>query len=70
VTSSLDRVVIDGTGLTGKCDFDLEWSPDQSSPDKPSIFAAMREQLGLRIDSERALVEVLVVDHADRPTEN
>jgi len=70
VTSSLGRFVIDRTGLTGKYDFDLEWSPDQSSPDKPSLFAAVQEQLGLRLDSERAPVEVLVVDHIERPTEN
>jgi uncharacterized protein (TIGR03435 family) len=69
-TSSLERIVIDRTGLTGNYDFDLEWSPDQSSPDKPSIFAAVREQLGLRIDSERAPVEVVVVDHIERPTED
>jgi uncharacterized protein (TIGR03435 family) len=70
VTNSLGRVVIDRTGLSGKYDFDVEWSPDQTSTDKPSLFAAVREQLGLRIDSERAPVEVLVVDHIERPTEN
>jgi uncharacterized protein (TIGR03435 family) len=55
---------------TGNYDFDLEWSPDQSSPDKPSIFAAVREQLGLRIDSERAPVEVIVIERLEKPTED
>jgi len=70
VTASLERVVIDKTGLTGKYDFDLEWSPDQTATDKPSIFTALREQLGLTIDSERAPVEVLVIDHIEKPTED
>jgi uncharacterized protein (TIGR03435 family) len=70
IISSLERVVIDKTGLTGKYDFDLEWSPDQTSTDNPSLFAAAREQLGLRIDSERAPVDVVVIDHVERPSEN
>src|SRR5262249_52269321 len=70
ITTSLERVVIDQTGLKAKYDFELEWSPDQTSTDKPSLFAAAREQLGLRIDSERAPVDVLVIDHVERPSEN
>jgi len=69
-TSSLGRVVLDRTGLRGLYDFDLEWSPDQTSPDKPSVFAAVQEQLGLKIDSDRAPVEVVVIDHIERPTED
>jgi uncharacterized protein (TIGR03435 family) len=69
-TGSLARVVINRTGLTGKYDFDLEWSPDQTSTDTPSLFAAMREQLGLKIDSERAAVDVVVIDHIEHPTED
>ena len=70
LTGSLARVVIDRTALTGLFDAELEWSPDQSSADKPSIFTAAQEQLGLKIESTRAPVEVLVIDHVERPTED
>ena len=70
LTSSLERVVMDKTALKQKYDFEIEWSPDQTSTDKPSLFAAAREQLGLRIDSQRAPVDVVVIDHVEKPTEN
>lgn len=70
LTGSLARVVIDRTTLTGVFDAELEWSPDQSSADKPSIFTAAQEQLGLKIESTRAPVEVMVIDHVERPTED
>jgi len=64
------RVVTDATGLTGKFDLQLQWSDDlqQTSADMPSIFTAVREQLGLRLDAKRALIDVLVIDHIERPT--
>jgi len=79
--SVLDRPVIDRTGLTGRYDFDLEWKVDGTqadrgpaptgadSNDKPDIFSAIRE-LGLRLEPARAPVEVLVIDHVERPDEN
>lgn len=70
LSGPLARVVVDRTALTGLFDAELEWSPDQSSTDKPSIFAAAQEQLGLKIESARAPVEVLVIDHVERPTED
>ena len=67
-----DRVVVDRSGLTGKFDWDLQWTPDQLSPDaaRPpglSLFTALREQLGLKLESQRGTVEVLVVERAERP---
>ncbi len=63
------RYVIDRTGLDGAYDLELEFTPDQS-PDTPgpSLFTAMQEQLGLKLESARAPVEVLVIDRVDRPT--
>lgn len=71
----LSRMVIDRTGLTGNFDFELRWTPDNlrsavANPtgDSPSIFAALQEQLGLRLESQRGPVEFLIVDSAERPT--
>jgi uncharacterized protein (TIGR03435 family) len=78
LASVLGRPVKDSTGLTGYYDFRLEWTPDE--PDNkanntgdqtgPSIFTAVQEQLGLRLDARRAPSEVLVIDHAELPAEN
>lgn len=72
------RFVIDKTGLTGPFDLDLQWTPDRpsagpatSSPaDGASLFAAVQEQLGLKLVAVRGPVEVLVLDSAERPTED
>ena len=63
------RNVVDKTGLTGSYDLELEFTPDQS-PDTsgPSLFTAMQEQLGLKLDAQRAPVEVLVIDRLEKPT--
>jgi len=80
----LDRPVVDQTGLLGKYDFDLEWADDETqfggklrkraSPDdgsdKPDFFAAVPQQLGLRLDATKGLVDVLVIDQVERPSEN
>lgn len=63
------RLVFDRTGLKGTFSVDLEWAEDPSS-DKPSIFAAVREQLGLKLDFLREPVDVVVIDHVERPTED
>ena len=62
------RSVVDKTGLAGAYDLELEFTPDQS-PDTtgPSLFTAMQEQLGLKLDAQRAPVEVLVIDRLERP---
>jgi uncharacterized protein (TIGR03435 family) len=59
----LDRPVLDRTGLPGEFDINLEWPPDE-------LFAALQEQLGLKLESQKAPVEVLVIDHATHPTAN
>ena len=76
----LNRVVVDRTGLDGRYDIALKWEPEQpgASPrttepratDSPSIFTAIQEQLGLKLDSDRGMVEVLVIDTLAHPTPN
>jgi uncharacterized protein (TIGR03435 family) len=70
--------VVDKTGLKGEFDVDLKWSPDQggaSSGDASgdaaiSIFTAVQEQLGLKLQSAKGPVETIVIDHAEIPTAN
>jgi uncharacterized protein (TIGR03435 family) len=67
----VDRPVIDMTGLKGAFTFTLEWTPDESPDAGASIFSAIQEQLGLKLEARKAPIGVLVVDSADRlPTEN
>jgi uncharacterized protein (TIGR03435 family) len=77
----LNRTVIDKTGLTGMFDFHLEFTPDDvtpgiaasgdaSDPLGPSILAALQEQLGLKLEAGKGPVELLVIDHVAKPTEN
>jgi uncharacterized protein (TIGR03435 family) len=79
----LGRTVIDKTGLTGSYDFVLQWTLEENGSFKsidgatptpessgPSIFTAIQEQLGLKLESQKGLGEVLVVDHAEKPSEN
>ena len=71
VGNRLGRIVLDKTGLSDSYDFTLDWAPEQA-PDSsvPSLVTALQEQLGLRIESARSPVEVLVIDSIDRPSEN
>lgn len=63
--------VVDRTGLAGAFDIDLKWTPEDDPGDGPSLFTAIQEQLGLRLEPGKAPVEVLVVDSAERvPTDN
>ena len=79
----LDRPVVDKTGLSGKYDFDLEWADDESQfggrlrkrasaddSDKPDLFAAMQQQLGLRLEATKGPVETIVIDQVDKPSAN
>jgi uncharacterized protein (TIGR03435 family) len=71
--SMAGRHVVDKTGLTGSYRLKLEVARLFQGPgpdDTPSIFTALPEQLGLMLESSRAQVEVLVVDHIERPTED
>jgi uncharacterized protein (TIGR03435 family) len=67
-----NRVVVDETGLKGNYDWVLNGvSPASSNdPSVTSIFTALQEQLGLKLVSQKAPVEVLVIDHVERPSEN
>lgn len=73
LSNTVGRPVVDKTGLTGRYNIDLGWAPDElegTSSAGPSIFTALREQLGLRLVPARAPVDVLVVDHVERPSAN
>jgi len=72
LSGKLGRSVVDRTGLQGFYDFLLTWTPDEAQADTPgpSLFTAIQEQLGLRLESIKGPVEILVVDHAERPSEN
>jgi uncharacterized protein (TIGR03435 family) len=64
--------VLDQTGLKGDFDFRFEYAPDETQPDAagPSFFTAFQDQLGLKLVTAKASVEVLVIDHAEKPSEN
>ena len=72
----LGRTVVDRTGLEGLYDLDVTYAPVAPGavaadlPDAPSLFTALREQLGLKLDPHMERVEVLVIDRIERPTEN
>jgi uncharacterized protein (TIGR03435 family) len=79
LTDNLHRAVVDKTGLAAKYDFTLKWARDevQASPGAeasddagPSIFTAIQEQLGLKLQPAKGPVEVLVIDHIEQPSEN
>jgi uncharacterized protein (TIGR03435 family) len=70
-----DRPVLDRTGLTGEYDIKLEATPEfrfngHPPPDSISVFDAVRDQLGLRLESQSVSIEVLVVDHIENPSRN
>ena len=81
----LDRPVVDQTGLKGRLDFQLQWTPDEftslggpGAPPKPpegtetqpDLFTAIQQQMGLKLESTKAQVDVLVIDKVERPSEN
>jgi uncharacterized protein (TIGR03435 family) len=69
--NGVDRPVIDKTGLSGTYDYKLEWGDDLSAdPGVVSVFSAFQQQLGLRLESTKARVRILIVDHAEKPSEN
>jgi uncharacterized protein (TIGR03435 family) len=89
LTQQLHRSVVDKTGLTGKYDFTLKWTPDDnqvlfkenagpaptdnaatSDSSGPSIFTAIQEQLGLKLEQQKGPVEIIVVDHVEKPSAN
>jgi uncharacterized protein (TIGR03435 family) len=81
LSQRVGRTVVDRTGLSGRYDFLLEYTPEPpagaspgsgagSDPDRPSIYAALQEQLGLKLDAQRGAVDVLVIDGIQHPTED
>lgn len=78
--SPLDRPVVDQTGLSGRYDFDLEFAPDErlwggllprpENTDKPDLFEAIQEQLGLRLEAATGSVDALVIDKIELPSAN
>jgi uncharacterized protein (TIGR03435 family) len=81
----MDRPVIDQTGLAGRYDFALNWTPDDSQfggmPGKmppptdntnppPNLYTAIQEQIGLKLDATKAPADVMVIDHVEKPSEN
>lgn len=67
------RIVIDKTGLTGSYDIDFKWTPDEdiaAGVSGPSLFTALEEQLGLKLVPAKAPLDVLVIDHIEKPSEN
>lgn len=81
LTPFVGRLVQNRTGLIGGFDYDIEWMPESQTsrfdqpelrvdPNGPSIFTALREQLGLTLDSQRAPVDVVVIDSVELPTPN
>ncbi len=73
ISSDVRRTVVDKTGFTEKFDLHLEFAPGDSTgaPDAaPSIFTALQQQLGLRLESSKQAVEVLVIEHVEKASEN
>jgi uncharacterized protein (TIGR03435 family) len=71
----LDRPVVNQTGLTGRYDFRLQWTFDESKAPTdgtaaPSVFTAVQEQLGLKLEAVKAQTDVLVIDRLERPGAN
>ena len=79
------RMVVDKTGLMGKYDFMLKWTPDMSlgaagrperegdvpvDPSGPSLFTALQEELGLKLDATKGPVDTIVIDSVEMPSEN
>jgi uncharacterized protein (TIGR03435 family) len=67
--------MVDQTGLTGRYDFSLRWTFDetQASSDPnavPGIFTAIQEQIGLKLEAVKAQADVIVIDHVERPSAN
>ena len=65
------RNVVDKTGITGRYNLKLQWTPDDAAADSgPSLFTALEEQLGLKLEPAKGPVQVLVIDHEEMPSAN
>ena len=75
LTVSAGRLLEDRTGLTGTYDYTLVYRPDTGRPpdpgdERPNVFTALQEQLGLKLEPARGFINVLIVEHIERPTED
>ena len=74
LSSATDRLVLDRTGLDGRFEVELKWASASTTQDGKtdavSIFTAVREQLGLTLESATETLDTVVIDRIDRPTEN
>ena len=70
LSGQVGRTVIDKTGLAGKYDFQLTYAPDMGDITGPSLFTALQEQLGLKLDSQKGPVEVVVIDSVEKASAN
>lgn len=79
--AALDRPVVDKTQLTGRYDFDLQWTPDETQfggngpwenhpPEYPDLFSALQQQLGLKLEAAKGPIPILIIDHAAHPSAN
>jgi uncharacterized protein (TIGR03435 family) len=70
--NSLDRPVVDKTGFVGKYDFTLQWKTDVATDeaDLVDLFTATQEQLGLKLNADKGMAKVLVIDKLEKPSEN
>jgi uncharacterized protein (TIGR03435 family) len=81
----LDRPVLDQTGISGRWDFVLDWTPDDSqfsgmgakippptdgANQPPALYTALQEQIGLKLDATKAPADVMIIDHVEKPSEN
>jgi uncharacterized protein (TIGR03435 family) len=86
LSRQVGRLIVDKTGLKGEYDFTLKWTPDEGQgamrggppgdaappPEAsgPTIFTALQEQLGLKLETQKGPVDTIVIDHVERPSEN
>jgi uncharacterized protein (TIGR03435 family) len=81
--ANLDRAVVDRTDISGRFDFGLNWTPDafqasrlsgapapRDSNEFPDVFTAIQEQLGLRLESTKGSIDVMVIDRVEQPSQN
>ena len=69
LSGQAQRPVVDETGLTGEYEFTLSWAPNPNAPDVeslPDLFTAVQQQLGLKLESKKGPVEVVIVDRAEK----
>jgi uncharacterized protein (TIGR03435 family) len=70
LSTFVSRPVVDQTGLTGVFDLKLSFTPDDGESESPSIFTALQEQLGLKLESTKTPIDVLIIDRIARPSAN